>query len=452
MEGNGIDEDPRKTLVYLGPSLSLIKAMEFLPFATYRPPARQGDIVSDLVNLSPSRILLIDGEFRQNLSVWHKELVYALQYPGLKAVYGASSMGAIRAAELDYLGMVGVGRIYEWYANGTTEDEAEVAVHYSKHKNGYHLHSVPLIDIRAGVEQYDPNGIRGQAAREFLEEMREVYYMERTRDVCSEAWAKLGGESFDCPFPYASQKEEDAIDLLTNYAKHKRQAQIEPEPEHLTMFFQALYERDRRIKINGFEVPQQHIDAHVILHNPEYERICWDSSNQELALMLCNCLSVTVTMEEISRESARFQQKAGLSSKEEFDHFLETNGWSHHEYDRLMIQNARIRKLQHSLTVTKAYRRNTQSILDYLRTHQGFDYWAKEAVELEGLIQKSGADDWLGINLETPVFQLLAEHFEREGLELKCLPEDYLLETGFSNLTELGIALARTKAGKEQNE
>lgn len=449
MEGNGIDEDARKTLVYLGPSLSLVKAMEFLPLATYRPPAKQGDIVSDLVNFNPSRILLIDGCFRDNLSVWHKELVYALQFPGVKAVYGAASMGALRAAELDYLGMIGIGQIYRWYRDGVTEDEAEVAIHFSVNKGSYHLQSVPLVDIRAGVEHYErefPGQPVALRAREFLEEMREVHYMERTPELCETAWADASGVSF----PRIAQKSIDAMELLNDYARYQPKSELKPSPDHLSAFFQALYERDRKVKINEFEVPQQHIDAHVILHNPEYERICWDASNQELALLLCNCLAVTVSIEEINRESQRFQQRSGITTPEAFAAFLEANGWSQHEFDRLMIQNSRIRKLQHSLTVTKAFRRNTQAIIDYLRTHQGFEFWASEATNLEKKIKESGVDDWLGINLETPVMELLGEHFEREGLELKALAEEYLLETGFSNLTELGVALARTKAGKEQ--
>jgi hypothetical protein len=51
--------------------------------------------------------------------------------------------------------------------------------------------------------------------------------------------------------------------------------------------------------------------------------------------------------------------------------------------------------------------------------------------------------------MERSPFHLLAEHFEREGLELKALPEEFLLETGFSNPTELGVALARIAAGKD---
>lgn len=454
MEGrmnNGNSHPDQKILVYLGPSLPLWRAKELLPAAIYKPPAKQGDLVTDLVNINPSVVILIDGELHQNLSTWHKEWVYCLQYPGVKAVYGAASIGALRAAELDYLGMIGVGRIYEWYRDGTIEDDAEVALNYSQSPGGVYLStSVPLVDIRAGVEAYEqefPGEPVAVAARRFLSDMSRVYYMDRTSGLCADTW----NQAFGVSFPHREQKSIDAIKVLEDYSKFHAQPAMHPTPEDLTIFFKALYERDRRININGTEIPQQHIDAHVLLHNPEWERITWDSANQELALILCDVLGIQIAMPELERENERFQQRAGIETEEDFKAFLENNGWSKHEYDRLMIQNCRVRKLHHALTVSKQYRRNTQSIIDYLRTHQGFDYWAGEAAAAEAGIKKSGVDDWLGINIETPTLDLLKAHMDREGLEMKCNPEEYLLETGFSNFSELGVALARIAAGKEHD-
>ena len=446
-----MEDSVDKILVYLGPSLSLAKARDILPHAIYRPPAKQGDIVTDVVNLRPTRIILIDGVFRENLSPWHKEIVFALQFPGVKAIYGAASMGALRAAELDFLGMIGIGKIYHWYRDSVTEDDSEVAVSFATREGPdgpiYYPSTIPLVDIRAGVEHYEhefPGQEVATAAREFLEQMRGIFYMDRTRDVCEAAWAK----KFGVAFPHIPQKAIDATTALTDFEMYEPKPLQKPTPENLSAFFKALYERDRRILINGAEIPQQHLDAYVMLHNPEWERICWDSANQDLALMLCDHLCVTVSIEEIERENIRFQQRCGIETVSDFEAMLKNNGWSRNEYDLLMIQNSRIRKLQHANTVTKMYRRNTLAILNYLRTHQGFEYWAKLAVEAEQKIQKSGVDDWLGVNLETPAFDLLTKHFEREGLDLKCNTEEYLLETGFSNLTELGVALARIAAGK----
>jgi hypothetical protein len=428
-----------KVLIYLGPSLPLEIAKQILPDAIYRPPCRQADLLSDLVNENPNIVILIDGEFKQSLSTWHKEWVYALQYPGIKAVYGAASMGALRAAELEWLGMVGIGRIFGWYRDGLIEDDAEVSVSYTRQGDSYHLHSVPLVDIRAGAER-NPEPF----AQEFVAKMANIHYAERTLKRCVEVWTKFSTGSFPC----YGQKEADAIEALKNYRNYKPKPKQQPVPDNLSFYFHALYDRDRRIRINGQEIPQQHVDAYVLLHNPEAERICWDSANQELALILCDHLSVMVTVEEIERENQRFQDRNEIHSKEDFDSFMENMGWSKHEYDRLQIQNARIRKLHHCLTVSKVYRRNTQSILDYLRTHDGFDYWAVQTAQCEQAIAQSGVDEWLGPNIETPTVELLRRHCEKEGLELHCTPEEYLLETGFSNFAELGIALQRTAAAK----
>jgi hypothetical protein len=361
-------------------------------------------------------------------------------------------MGALRASELDWIGMIGMGQIYEWYRDGVTEDDSEVALTYAT-KDGpngplYYPLSVPLVDIRAGVEHCKrefPD--KADRAEIFFELMQKIHYADRTQRVCEEFW----GGGMDGPFPRIDQKGIDAVRALKDFREHQPEPKQHPTPDNLSRFFQALYERDRRIEVNGTEIPQQHIDAYVLLHNPEYERICWDSANQELALMLCDHLLVSVSIEEVERENIRFQQRSGIETAADFSRYLSANGWTRSEYDRLMIQNARIRKLQHANTVAKMYRRNSQQIIDYLRTHQAFDYWAAQALEAEQRIKESGVDDWLSVDLEYGPFQLLASHFEREGLELKCNREEYLLETGFSNLTELGVAVARITAGKEDN-
>jgi hypothetical protein len=70
---------------------------------------------------------LIDGIFYHDLSVWHKELVYAL-IKGIVCI-GAASMGALRAAELHRYGMIGVGKIFERYRDGE-EDDSLVALSF----------------------------------------------------------------------------------------------------------------------------------------------------------------------------------------------------------------------------------------------------------------------------------------------------------------------------------
>ena len=59
----------------------------------------------------PAVIGIIDGYFEIVPTVWHKEILWAMAQ-GIH-VFGAASIGALRAAELDAFGMRGIGRIYE---------------------------------------------------------------------------------------------------------------------------------------------------------------------------------------------------------------------------------------------------------------------------------------------------------------------------------------------------
>ena len=84
--------------VFLGPSCPLDEARMHLPDADYFPPASRGSFYG-IINDGYRVIALIDGLFYGKFSVWHKEILFAID-SGI-TVIGASSMGALRAAELE---------------------------------------------------------------------------------------------------------------------------------------------------------------------------------------------------------------------------------------------------------------------------------------------------------------------------------------------------------------
>ena len=67
-------------------------------------------------------------------------------------VYGAASIGALRAAELDVFGMRGIGRIYEDFRDGVFEDDDEVAVLHGPEELGYPPLTEAMVNIRATFE------------------------------------------------------------------------------------------------------------------------------------------------------------------------------------------------------------------------------------------------------------------------------------------------------------
>jgi hypothetical protein len=144
-------------VVFLGPTLPHGVATQILPGATFLPPAGQGDVISALTNHEPEAIGLIDGIFGRSPAVWHKEILFALHH-GVRVV-GAASMGAIRAAELDTVGMEGVGEVYLRYRTGDLTDDDDVAVLHTDVDLGFKPLSLPMVNVRATVERACANGI-----------------------------------------------------------------------------------------------------------------------------------------------------------------------------------------------------------------------------------------------------------------------------------------------------
>ena len=75
------------------------------------------------------------------------------------AVFGASSMGALRAAELHEFGMVGVGQIFEMFRDGVLEDDDEVALQHGPEELNYLPVSEPLVNIRATLKHAFEEGV-----------------------------------------------------------------------------------------------------------------------------------------------------------------------------------------------------------------------------------------------------------------------------------------------------
>lgn len=164
-------------VVFLGPSLPTDKALQILD-AEYFPPARRGDICN-AAQKGARVICLIDGVFFQECSVAHKEVLYALKH-GVKVV-GASSMGALRASELDIYGMEGIGEIYRAYKIGELVSDDEVALIFDPFT--FEPRSEPLVNIRHNLQIALKLGIIGEKTKDAIfEAAKSLYFPERSYD------------------------------------------------------------------------------------------------------------------------------------------------------------------------------------------------------------------------------------------------------------------------------
>ena len=169
-----------KIIIYAGLSLPFDEAKEILDShndveVIYKRPIQRGDLGQALKE-HPDIIAIIDGVFHQNSAVGHKEILNAMKN-GIE-VFGASSMGALRASELDSLGMVGVGYVYNQYATGEVESDDDVAVMLDS--ESLEALSEPLINMKYVFTNAVSEGIISEDEKdELLSIAKKTFYPKR---------------------------------------------------------------------------------------------------------------------------------------------------------------------------------------------------------------------------------------------------------------------------------
>ena len=169
-----------RTALFVGPTLSGISgdfpiSDDIIVF----PPVQLGSIYK-ILSQQFSRIIIADGYFHQVPSVWHREILNALDY-GIEVI-GCSSMGALRAAELAMFGMQGHGCVFDWFHTGFLDGDDEVAVlHGSQHP--YPNFSIPLVNVRFAAQSMTQSGLltSGESAA-ITSRVKDQFYAERNTE------------------------------------------------------------------------------------------------------------------------------------------------------------------------------------------------------------------------------------------------------------------------------
>jgi hypothetical protein len=160
--------------VFAGPSLPVADRLA-VPGLTYLPPAARGDVAAAAERFDA--VLLIDGVFHQAIAPSAKEILAACRRV---PVFGASSMGALRAVECRAFGAIPLGAIAGWYASGAIDGDDEVAVLMDPTTT--RPLSVPSVNVRyvawlaarRGVLSAAEAGAWANRAR------REIFYADRS--------------------------------------------------------------------------------------------------------------------------------------------------------------------------------------------------------------------------------------------------------------------------------
>ncbi|MCD5425902.1 MAG: TfuA-related McrA-glycine thioamidation protein [Methanosarcinaceae archaeon] len=210
-----------KALVFLGTSISIEEAKKILDI-DYLPPIVRCDVKKAFEN-GYTIIGIVDGMFFNKTTVSHREILTGIKN-GV-TIIGGGSMGALRASELAVHGMEGVGKIYHWYADGTIEDDDEVAV--SVNPETFESMSNPMVNIRESLNKALRNSVIDEIVCEAVCRIaKETHYSERTYHwIIKQSVQKevLSFERGEILYKYCIEqgvdvKKEDAI-LVLNRVK-----------------------------------------------------------------------------------------------------------------------------------------------------------------------------------------------------------------------------------------
>lgn len=220
----------KRPLVYVGPTLTPAQVSATLPDAIVRPSLRRGDLYRDRL-LRGTVFLILDGVFFQDLAVPPREIRDVVEDGAL--VIGASSAGAMRAAECWPFGMRGVGAVYRLFRAGILASDDEVAVTFdSESRFGS---SLALVNVRYALRQaLRRRLLEPAAAARVLEVACATFYAERRWLPLLRA-AGVGSQAVSLAEELASYdiKRKDAFAAL---GKLRRWSAEDP----------SFYERPRR--------------------------------------------------------------------------------------------------------------------------------------------------------------------------------------------------------------
>jgi len=199
-------------IIFCGPSISHVEVKGILPGVQVCPPIKRGDLKPEAGKVYG----IIDGFFHGSLTVSPQEISKALK-AGSK-VWGSSSMGALRAAECDRIGMIGVGKIYEKYKSGQWQEDDEVALAVENLNPEAPALSESLADIRFFLENEKLNESVSQL---IIENLKAVFFAQRNFQSALETLAASGKipeslcQELSVKFSRApKQKHLDAKELL----------------------------------------------------------------------------------------------------------------------------------------------------------------------------------------------------------------------------------------------
>ncbi|HXV30187.1 MAG TPA: TfuA domain-containing protein, partial [Sinorhizobium sp.] len=381
-------------------------------------------------------------------SVWHKEILWAMAN-GIH-VFGAASMGALRAAELHLFGMVGVGRIFDAYCSGALapygdpfEDDDEVAVIHGPPETGYVALSEAMVNIRATLAAAATAGIISAATREALVRVgKAMFYQERSYEALLEqAPATIPPQEIAAlgdwlPEGRVNLKRQDALDML---AAMRSFLEADPAPKQVAYSFAHTTLWDNAVAACEDEqaVPEDFAADELRIGSAASEAERRTGLWRMLALQECERRGIDGTAEERRQATAQFRRRHGLATAAELEHWLTANHLDRDGFNRLMADEVRLDQLAAALGWAV-----TSFGLDELRVRGHYTRLAERAGDKERSLDAIPAA--ASMPDEAALLQAMVWYFEdRLGREIPTDIEAYARATGYADAPSFRRAVWR---------
>lgn len=348
-------------------------------------PVEQGDLLRSALD-PPDVIGIIDGYFYQVPSVLHKEILLMLEQ-GVR-VLGASSLGALRAAELDVLGMEGVGRIYRMLADGRIDGDDEVAVRHGPAELGFRMLTVPLVNVRETLRRASEKELLSlETASAVLSSAKSIHFGDRTWQTVRE---HLRVESlppddaarFDNVLAShtVDVKHEDAVELIRLISD--RISGTEPWPEavpvqvHRSKYLH-YHERDYVGHRNEKrEIPDVQVLKFQKLLDPEFPEFVERIARQ--VLLADESRERGIATEPIGELISEFCQRESLESEAALKEWLRQRGLLADDLTEWLLREHRRERLfasvpEHSRQTREDVKHRERELVDSACRRLGID-------------------------------------------------------------------------------
>ena len=437
-----------KACVFVGPTLPLPEARAVLD-AIYLPPVQQGDVYRAVMRHRPTAVGIIDGFFQQVASVWHKEILWAMA-EGVH-VFGSSSMGALRAAELAPFGMRGVGRIFEAYRDGRLdpydgelfEDDDEVAVMHGPAEEGFVSLSEAMVNIRCTLEAAVEAGVIGAVTRNALVQLgKTLFYPDRSYPRLLTMGAERGLPVDEMEALRAwlakgsvNQKRADAQTML---AAMREYLAGQPGPAKVDFAFQSSAMWNRAAAGFSFHGPESEMLLDELrLDGAAYTEARRAGALRRAALREWERQGLSLGADAGRRATERLRGRLGLFGAGRLERWLESSGLTPIDFARLVDEEAQLEQLD-ALSGARA----EAHLLDELRLRGEYARYAERAQAKERSLLAAG---FYENEIDDPTKLRVALWYFEKRLGIP-VPDDiarYAVEVGFSDIESFYRALWR---------